>query len=185
MAGVAGLQAKRPGIGRDVGAALEDDADHAERGGDTLEPQPVRLLPLGEHPADGIREPGDVLERCRDGFETAGVEHQPVEERTLGAACLRIGDIAGIGGQDARRADARICDAACISARFLSSGRALASARGGARAVADIGHQRRDILRLFSLVHRVQHVQVRCFFHTATRRASAMSSRCTISARPA
>ncbi len=62
--GVAGLEAERARVGRDVGAALEDDADHAERRRHALDDEAVGTLEGGEQAADRI---GQV----RHGFDRA------------------------------------------------------------------------------------------------------------------
>ena len=43
--------------------------------------EPVRALPLRQHPADRIRQRGDLLEPGGDRLQARGVEAQPVEAR--------------------------------------------------------------------------------------------------------
>ena len=65
ITGIAGLQAERAGIGRDVGAALEDDADDAERRAHALDVQAVGAVPFGDHFADRIGQFGDGADAVR------------------------------------------------------------------------------------------------------------------------
>ena len=82
--GVAGLEAERAGVGRHVRAALEDDADDAERRRDALDRQAVRPLQLGEHAADGIGQIGDALDRVGDRREPVS---SSVRRSMKAAAC--------------------------------------------------------------------------------------------------
>ena len=59
---VARLQADAGGIGADIGAALVDHADHADRRGDALDAQTVRPRPVGERTAERIGQLRDVLQ---------------------------------------------------------------------------------------------------------------------------
>ena len=54
---VAGFQAQHAGVGSDVGAALEDHRDHAERHAHPLDGHAVRSLPAFGHDPDRI---GDI-----------------------------------------------------------------------------------------------------------------------------
>ncbi len=58
---VAGLERQRARIGSDVGPALEDDADHAERRANALDVQPVRAVPFGDDRTDRIGKRGNIL----------------------------------------------------------------------------------------------------------------------------
>ena len=135
---VAGLEAQRAGVGGDVGPALVDDADDAERRRDALDRQPVRPLERRQHPADRIGQGGDLLEPARHRLDALGVERQPVDERRRrgpwrapprGRARWRRGfrRRARAGPRPRRAARA-----------FLTSAGALASARAAARASAPI-----------------------------------------------
>ena len=55
--GIAGLQAKRAGIGGDIGTALIDHANDADRRAHALDRHAVRPLPFLEHFADRIVQP--------------------------------------------------------------------------------------------------------------------------------
>ena len=78
--GVAGLEAERSGIRRDVGPALEDDADDAERRRHALDGEAVRALEDGEHAPDRIRQCRDALHGGGDGLEAVRIERQAVDE---------------------------------------------------------------------------------------------------------
>ncbi len=67
--GVARLEAKPAGIGGDVGPALEDDADDAERRAHALDMQAVRPVPFGDDGADRVGKLGNRLQRLRHAFQ--------------------------------------------------------------------------------------------------------------------
>ena len=98
--GVAGLEAERAGVRGDRRAALEDDADHAERHCDALDDQAVGPLEAGEHPIDRIGQRRDRLEPRGDPLDTSGVENEAVDEGRRGPARRRLGDVAAVGGED-------------------------------------------------------------------------------------
>ena len=64
--GVAGAQADRGGVGGDVGPALEDHADDADRGAHPGDVEAVGARPARHLLADGIGQSGDLLHRRRD-----------------------------------------------------------------------------------------------------------------------
>ena len=63
---VAGLQAQRGGVDRDVRAGLVDDGDDAERHAHLAHVQAVRQAPAVDHLADGVRQRGDLAHGVRD-----------------------------------------------------------------------------------------------------------------------
>ena len=115
-AGVAGLQAQPAGIGGDVGAALIDDADDAERYADAGDLQAVGALPLRHDGADGIGQGRHVFQALGDAFDAQFVQLQPVHQRRGGAARDGCGKVAGVGGQDFGHtgAECRRCGAQCL-----------------------------------------------------------------------
>ena len=131
---VARLQAERAGVGGDVGPALEDHADDAERRRDALDRQPVRALEGGEHPADGIGQSGNALDRRRDRLEAAGIEAQAIDEGGGLAARLRLRQILAIGGENSLAHRSRMRDAMAWSAAFFSAAVARPSRRAARRA---------------------------------------------------
>ena len=66
---VARLEAERASIRRHVRAALEDDADDAERRAHAGDFQPVRPCPFAGDRADGVWQRSNILDRRRDGFD--------------------------------------------------------------------------------------------------------------------
>jgi hypothetical protein len=80
--GIAALQAQRAGIGRHVGAALEDHGDDAERRRDTLEAQAVRPRPFRQHAAERIGQVGDR----GDGVRNAARRFSSRASRSMKAA---------------------------------------------------------------------------------------------------
>ena len=98
--GIAGLEAQRRGIGGDVGAALVDDADDAERHPHPLDGHAVRPRPALRHGADRIGERAHHVEPLGHGGDALVVERQPVDKGRGRAGCLGLGDILRIGGED-------------------------------------------------------------------------------------
>ncbi len=72
------LEGQSAGIGGDVGPALIDDADDAERHGDPLDREPVGARPVGEHAADRVGELGDRLEPGGDRLDPLRIECKTV-----------------------------------------------------------------------------------------------------------
>ena len=109
--GVAALQAQRPGVGGDVGSALVNDSDDAERRGDPLDDEAVRPGEGRERPADRIGQAGHRLQAAGHRLDPGSVEREAVEERWRQALRLAVGDVARVGSenvagllaQDARR----------------------------------------------------------------------------------
>ncbi len=98
--GVAGLDRQGAGIGGDVGAALIDDGDDAERRAHALDFQPVRPLPARDHLADRIGHGGDGLDAVGHGGDALVVEQEAVDEGGRGVFAPRAIDVFGIGLQD-------------------------------------------------------------------------------------
>ncbi|GJD59703.1 hypothetical protein IFDJLNFL_5634 [Methylobacterium dankookense] len=159
--GVAGLEAERPGIGGDVGAALEDHADHAERHGDALDQQAVRPLDRRELPPDRIGQGADLLDRVGDAGEALLVEGEPVDQRLAMAGGLRGGDVAGVLAQDLGSAgtDALGDGAQRDILRLRGGERHLP--RGGAGAAADPGHLRAEVVGIREIRAQVENRHVR------------------------
>ncbi len=105
--GVAGFERQPAGVGGDVGAALVDDADDAERHADARDPEPVGPGPVRQHVADRVGQRGDVFEPRRHRFEPLRVERQAVEQRRADPGARGLAEVVGIGGEDlVRRASA-------------------------------------------------------------------------------
>src|SRR5450631_2434011 len=80
--GVARFQAQSARICSDVGAALVNDADDAQRHADSLNPHAVRPRPLGQNLADRVVEALDILESAGHRLEALIIQTQPIEERS-------------------------------------------------------------------------------------------------------
>ena len=141
--GVAGLQAQRAGIGGDVGAALVDHADDAERRAHALDGQAVRPLPARRSRGRPDRaEPRIVSTPSRHRLDARRRQRQPVEEGGGRAAGLRTSATSSAlaariaahwrGSRAAHRVQRRV---------LLLRRRQRQHARGGAGAAADVGHQ--------------------------------------------
>ena len=133
--GVAALQAQRAGVGGDVGAALVDDADDAERHRDALDDEPVGPLHVASTRPTGSGSAATSSSASAIASIRV-VERQPVEERRGEALGARRRDVARVGGEDFAGALAQELAPRASSARFLLSAGALASARAAARASA-------------------------------------------------
>ncbi len=72
--GVAGFQAEGAGIGGDVGAALVDDADDAERHPHPFDGHAVWPGPGGHGCSDRISQAGDGLDPGRHGLDPGRIE---------------------------------------------------------------------------------------------------------------
>ncbi len=78
---VAALQTERAGIRSDVGPALINDSDYAERHPDALNLQPVRALPFGNDLTHRVIEIGNGLDTRRHRLDPGFVEREPIEHR--------------------------------------------------------------------------------------------------------
>ncbi len=95
--GIAGFQAQRRRVRRDVGAALVNDADDTERHRDALNLEAVRTLPFGEHPAERIGQRSNGLDARCHAVDPALVEHQPIEQRCAQATRLTGSHVLRVG----------------------------------------------------------------------------------------
>ena len=139
---VTGFQAQPTGVGGDVGAALVNDADDAERRAHALDGDAVRAVPGGDRCADRIGECGNFLEPARDGVDAGGVEHQAIEERPGRAAITGGGKVEGVGGENIGRAGAqqsrRLHQREILGRRRCERHLALRGARALAQAMHDL-----------------------------------------------
>ena len=76
---IARAHADRRGVGGDVGPALVDHADHADRRAHPRDVEAVRPRPARHLRADRIGQVRDLLERVGDRREPRLIEHQPVD----------------------------------------------------------------------------------------------------------
>ena len=132
--GIARFQAERAGVGGHVGPAFVDDADDAERHPHPLDGHAVGPRPGRHDVADRVLQAADDLHAGRHGLDPGLVEGQPVEEGVGRAAGARLGDILGIGGQDARLSAPGWRRPCASSARSFCAAGASASTRAAARA---------------------------------------------------
>jgi hypothetical protein len=96
--GVARLQADAGGVRPDIGPALIDHADDADRRGDAAEAQPVGAGPLRHDGPQGIRQRRNLLQPDGHGLDARRIQPQPVAQRGQPVIGLQIG---GVGGEDA------------------------------------------------------------------------------------
>ena len=95
--GVAGLEAQPGRIRADVGAALVDHADDADRCGDAAEVQAVRAGPFGQRAGERVGKGGDLLQARCHGFEAGRGEQETVLQR---GAASEGGGVGFVGGED-------------------------------------------------------------------------------------
>ncbi len=100
--GITAFHAQRGGVGRHVGTALVDDADHAERHAHARDLEAVRPFPFGDNLTDGILARRDGLDTGGSAFEPFIVEREPVDHRARKAVTLRGRDILRVGRENVR-----------------------------------------------------------------------------------
>ena len=142
---VAGLDAQGARVGGHVGAALENDPDHPERGRHALDDEAVRTLEGGEPAADRVGQIGDALDGGGDRLDPAAIQHEPVEERPRLASALRLGDVVGVGGENGRRRRADGSRHGAQGGVLLALGRKGETVGSGPGATAELGHYALDV----------------------------------------
>ncbi len=130
---VAALQAERAGVRGDVGPALVDDADDAERRRHPLDDEAVGAGEGREHPADRIGQRRDLLEPARHRLDPRLVQREPVEERRRQVLRLAVGEIARVGGENVDARSRKIARRRRQRPVLLLGRRVGERARGGAR----------------------------------------------------
>ena len=98
--GVAALERDAGGIDGDVGAALVDHRDHAERDADLADLQAVGAVVAAHDLADGIGQGGQRAQAVGHRGHPRLVEGQAVDHRLGRAVGPRGLDVLGVGGQD-------------------------------------------------------------------------------------
>ena len=99
--GVAALDAERGGVDRDVGPALVDHEDHAERNAHLADFQAVGPPARGDDLADRVGQGGDVAQGLGHLLDPLGFERQAVDRRRLRApAGGGLGEVRGVGRED-------------------------------------------------------------------------------------
>ena len=142
---IAAFEAERARIRRHVRPAFVDHADDAERRRDTLDPQPVRPLESRQHAPDRIGQCRDLFDAARHGLDARLVEREPIEESWRQSARFRLGQIAGIGGQDFTRTLAQLPSPGEQRPRLRLGRRIGDNPSGGARGGADFAHGGADV----------------------------------------
>ena len=97
---IARAHAQRGGIGSDVGAALIDDPDGADRHADAGKGKPVGPRAPVDHLSDRIGQIGHRRHGIGDSRKPRLVERQPVEHRLAEPAGRARGKVFGIGCED-------------------------------------------------------------------------------------
>ena len=102
-AGIAALDAQRGGVAGDVGPALVDDGDHAQRHAGLFDHQPVGALDAPDHAPDRIAERGDLPDAIGHAPHAVGRQPEAVDHH-IGDVSARGGDVQLVGGQNVRLA---------------------------------------------------------------------------------
>ena len=138
--GISRFERQPAGIGGHIWPALVDDADNAERHRDALDVEPVRPRPAGERAADRVGQFGDRFEPGGDRFDALRIERQAVAQCRGEPLALRLGEVAGVGGEDFRRIRPHR-GSGCQQRPLLNLGRGERQCCGGSpRLTADLGH---------------------------------------------
>ncbi len=100
---ITALPALRQIAGRvraDVGPALVDHADHADRGRDALDAQAVRPRPVRQRARQRVGKGRHLLQAAGDGVDARRVERQPVAERGRPGPGIVGREVARVGVED-------------------------------------------------------------------------------------
>ncbi len=100
MTALPALRQSAAGIGGDVGPALVDHADDAERHAHALDGHAIRTRPAFAHRADRIGKAAHHLDAVGHGGDALVVQRQPVEKCGRRARGLGLAEVVGIGGKD-------------------------------------------------------------------------------------
>ena len=154
---VAGFQGERAGVCRYVRAAFIDDADDAERHAHALDGHAVRPRPGFSDSSDRVLERRNRIDCRGDRLDALGIECEPVEKSAGHAGGARLGDILGIGGEDARRLSPhRLCHGR-ERPIFLSCWGERQSAGSGSRRLTDFTHESGDFACPINTFQRCTH----------------------------
>jgi hypothetical protein len=149
---IARAHAQRGGVGGDVGPALEDHGDHADRRAHPGDVQAVGTGPAGGLHAQRIGDGGHGLDAGGHAFQALGVQHQPLDHRRGQAAGPGLVEVAGVGGQDGGGASARMAAAMAFRAAVRWAG---VATRRAAPLPSRLSHRRHRRLQAHArVVHR-------------------------------
>ena len=97
---VAGFQAQHAGVSRNVGTALKNHGDDAERHTHALDGHAVRTLPAFGHDADRIGDFSHRRNAVGHRIDARLRQRQAVDKGAGRAAAADFSDVFGVGGQD-------------------------------------------------------------------------------------
>ena len=98
--GVTGLERQTESVDGDVGPALVDHADHAERNPLLAQMQPIGQGVAAQHLTDRVGQPRDLAQTGGDPVDALRVQRQPIEHRGGCAGGPGGLEILGIGRKD-------------------------------------------------------------------------------------
>ena len=140
--GIARCQAQSGGIGRHIGAAFIDDANHTQRHAHTRQAQAIGPFGRVDDGADRIVKLGHGGHALGHGLQPGRIKPQAINHRGRQAILGRCGDITGIGFQDGGAARAQ-CGGGRLQSLGLGGRRCLRQMRGrGTRTARHIRDQR-------------------------------------------
>ena len=145
--GVAGFHGQPAGVGGDVGPALVDHADDAERHLDALDGHAVRPRPGFGDPADRIGKAAHHVEAFGHRLDALVVQGQPLDHGGGQACGLAVGEILGVGGKDLGFAGTNGRRHAGERAILLRRRGKRHHPGGGLGAAPDVAHGRGDLAR--------------------------------------
>ncbi len=97
---IATFQAECACVGGDVGPALIDHADDAQRRPHPFDVKAVRTVPFGDDRTDRVGQFGDGADAVRHGGDTVVGQFQPVQERAGETASAGGFHVLGIGAEN-------------------------------------------------------------------------------------
>ena len=101
--GVARTQPQGRGIGRYIGPAFVNDAQHANRHADARHLQTIGLRAAVDNLADGVRQHSNLCHRRSHGRDARVVEFQAIKHRGGQASIGPCRQVDGIGREDIGR----------------------------------------------------------------------------------
>ena len=147
-AGVAALDGQRRGLDGDVGPALVDHAEHAQRHAHAPDADAAGLALQLADLADRVGHRGDLLAAFGHGVDDLRRELQPVEQRRGQAGGARGLQVLGIGLLQRRRVRAQPRGQAAQRIVLRRGGGRRHGGRRGARGDAHVGHVGRNVGRV-------------------------------------
>ncbi len=104
---VAGFEAEAARVGGDVGAALINDADHAERHADARDLEAVRAAPRRDDFANRVGKSRNLVQPARHRLDARVVQREAIHEGLRAACVARRFPVGGVHAEDVLSAGAQ------------------------------------------------------------------------------